>query len=71
MATKPQQRDFSGNRNLRFSFIKSLVALHERQENNRLLVRPDMTRGSEFLFSSNTNYVYRRQERDKPLAQNP
>ena len=36
---------------------RRLVTLHERQENTRLLVRPDVTRDSRFLFWNNTNNV--------------
>ena len=58
---------------------RRLVALHERQENTHLLVRPDMTRGSRFLSWSNTNTATsagerereREREREKPSAQHP
>ena len=43
---------------IRLKYHRRLVALHERQKKNtRLLVRPDKTRGSRFLFWSNTNDV--------------
>ena len=51
---------------------RRLVDLHERQENTRLLVRPDMTQGSRFLSWSNTNDVdVGRRQKEKLSAQHP